>query len=84
MQTLKRIIKELHSLKSCKINTDKLNLFMAKNKGYISKVYNFAIIRQFLKIMHPRFENRWSTVSKWHNRVDDIKVRVILKTRNKL
>ena len=48
-----RIFRKLHKLKNCKMNLDKLNFFMALEKGHTSKIYNFAIRMQFLRIKHP-------------------------------
>ena len=48
---------------------------MAKNKGYIGKIYKLAIRRQFLKIKHPSFDSRWITVFKFEDRVNDFEVK---------
>ena len=48
---------------------------MAQNKGHIGKLYRFAIRRQFLKLKHPSFDNRWFTVLKWDDRMDENKIK---------
>ena len=48
---------------------------MSQSKGHIGKLYKFAIRRWFLKIKHPSFANRWFTLFKWEDRVDDSKVK---------
>ena len=64
-------MKKLHKLKSYPTHSDKLNFFMAQSKGDIGNLYIFAIRRQFLKIEHQSFDNKWFTVFKWEDSVDD-------------
>ena len=56
------------------MNIDDMNFFLAQSKGIISKMYNFAIWRQFVNIKHPSFDNRWIKVFKWEDRTTDLKV----------
>ena len=62
--TLDNLAKKLEKYlkKECEINLDKLNLFIAQDKGWISKIYKYAIRRQFLSYRHSSFEKRWLTV----------------------
>ena len=73
--TLKIIMNKLHKLKSCKTQIDQLHFFLGQNKGNIKNIYNFAIRRQFLKIKHLSFDDRWITMFKWLDKFSDSKVR---------
>ena len=51
---------------------------MKQDSGNIGKLYNYAIRRQYLSIKHPCFDKRWITIFKWHDRVNDDKVKIIV------
>ena len=75
VESLRGMMIKLCKFKSCPTHSDKINYLMAQNKWYTGKLYRFTIFRQFLKIKHPSFYNRWITVFKWQDRVSDSKVK---------
>ena len=70
------IRKKIIKVMSGKMKIDKLNLFMAQNNRIISKVYNFAIRRQYMSVTHQSFEDKWNTVFKWEDKVSNRKVKI--------
>ena len=68
-------MKKLQRLNIWPIHYDKMNFFMAQNKGYIGRLYRLAIRRQFLKIKNPSFENRLITAFKWEDILNENKIR---------
>ena len=56
---LNRIVKKIGNLRYSPIQKDKLNFFLSQTSGQISKIYRFAIRRQFLGLHHLSFGNQW-------------------------